>query len=176
MAENNFPVPDFRKMAEEALKDLPKEVGEKARAFFLSSFIKEGFTDESFIAWPKRKDDLSHKLLSQSFALKNSIQVTKADMQSVEITAGEGLKYAAIHNDGGTITVPVTEKLRKFCWAMFKKTADEKWKYMAITKKDRLVIKIPQRQFIGNSATLDKQLDAFFIQKLKEAEKRLKIE
>lgn len=53
MPENEFKALDVHKLAVEALSGLPKKVGETARAFFLSSFIKEGFTDTSFIAWPK---------------------------------------------------------------------------------------------------------------------------
>ncbi|WP_313214225.1 phage virion morphogenesis protein [Soonwooa sp.] len=174
MSESNFKTPDFKKIAEEVLKDLPKNAGEKARTFFLSSFTKEGFTDTSFIPWPKRKDDLSHKILSQSYQLKDSIKITKMDMQSVEITAGEGLKYAAIHNDGGTIVVTVTEKMRKYFWYMYKKTEDEKWKFMALTKNEKLSIKIPQRQFIGESYELSNRLDQMFIKSLMEAEKKIK--
>lgn len=173
MADNNFETPDFRKMEETALKDLPKEVGETARNFFMASFIKEGFSDTSFIPWPKRKDDLSHKLLSQSYALKDSIKVTKVELETVEITAGEGLKYAAIHNNGGTIKVKVTDKMRKYFWAMYKKTENSRWKYMALTKNDILEIKIPQRQFIGDSAELDNKIKQLFINRLKEAQKRL---
>lgn len=173
MAENNFETPDFRKMAEEALKELPKTVAETARNFFMASFTKEGFTDTSFIPWPKRKDDLSHKLLSQSYALKDSIKVTKQDLESVEITAGEGLKYAAIHNNGGTINVKLTDKMRKYFWAMYKKTEKVRWKHMALSKKEILEIKIPQRQFIGESDALNKKLDSLFINSLKEAQKKL---
>ena len=43
-------LPDFNKIAENALKGLPEFVGEKARAHFLKSFIKEGLTDVSFIS------------------------------------------------------------------------------------------------------------------------------
>ena len=171
---DQFPVPNFRKIAEEALKDLPKEAGEEARAFFMQSFIKEGFTDNSFIAWPKRKDLLSHKLLQLSLALKGSIKVTKANFKEVEITAGEGLKYGAIHNEGGTITVKVTEKMRKYFWYMYKKTGDDKYKGMALTKKEVFTIKIPKRQFMGESETLNKKLEALFIKRLTEAHARLK--
>jgi len=38
--ENSNKLPDFRKLAEEALKGLPKEVGETARAFFLSALSR----------------------------------------------------------------------------------------------------------------------------------------
>lgn len=169
-----LPVPDFRKLAENVMKDLPKNVSEKARAFFISAFIKQGFTDTSFIPWVKRKDDFSHKLLQQSLALKNSINITKADFESVEITAGEGINYGAIHNEGGTITVKVTPKMKKFFWAMYKKTEVEKWKWLALTKKENFIIKIPKRQFIGKSETLMTNLDNMFINEIYNYFKNLK--
>ena len=170
----DLPTPDFRKIAQEVMKDLPKKAGEKALQFFLASFIKQGFTDTSFIPWVKRKDDLTHKLLNQSYALKESIKITKADFENVEITAGEGLNYAAIHNEGGTITVKVSAKMKRFFWYMYKKTEDEKGKWMALTKKETLTIKIPKRQFIGESETLMSELDKMFIDRIKQYFKTLK--
>lgn len=167
-------LPDFNKIAENALKGLPEFVGEKARAHFLKSFIKEGFTDVSFIPWPKGKSNQTHKLLSQSLALKNSITVTQANMQMVKIMAGQGLPYAAIHNEGGILNIPITERSRKFFWMMFKKTNDEKWKYMAITKKERMTVRIPKRQFIGDSYALMQDIDKLFVDRILEAQKNLK--
>ena len=170
----DLPVPDYKKMWENIVSDLPQNVAEQARNFFLASFIKQGWTDTSFIPWVKRKDDLSHKLLNQSYALKNSIKITKANWEEIEITAGEGLNYAAIHNEGGTITVKVSAKMKRFFWYMYKKTEDEKWKWMALTKKETLTIKIPKRQFIGESETLMNNLDKMFIDRIKQYFKTLK--
>lgn len=174
MAKQDFKTPDFQKIAEEALKDLPEKVGEKARAFFLTSFIKEGFTDTSFMAWPKRKDDLPHKLLGQSLALRASVKVTQADMKRVVVRAGEGLPYAAIHNEGGTISVTITDRMRRYFWYLFKKTGEEKYKWMALTKKERLTIRIPKRQFIGQSYILDQQLEKIFIKRIIKVQKTIK--
>jgi len=170
----DLPTPDFRKIAEEVMKDLPKKAGEKALQFFLASFIKQGFTDTSFIPWVKRKDDLTHKLLNQSYALKASGKIDKADLTEVIISFGEGLNYAAIHNEGGTITVKVSAKMKRYFWYMYKKTEDEKWKWMALTKKETLTIKIPKRQFIGESETLMNELDKMFIDRIKQYFKTLK--
>ena len=170
----DLPVPDFKKLAEEVMKDLPEKAGEKALQFFLASFIKQGFTDTSFIPWVKRKDDLTHKLLNQSYALKASGKIDKADLTEVNISFGEGLNYAAIHNEGGTITVKVSAKMKRFFWYMYKKTEDEKWKWMALTKKETLTIKIPKRQFIGESETLMNELDKMFIDRIKQYFKTLK--
>lgn len=164
----DLPTPDFRKIAEEVMKDLPKKAGEKALQFFLASFIKQGFTDTSFIPWVKRKDDLTHKLLNQSYALKASGKIDKADLTEVNISFGEGLNYAAIHNEGGTITVKVSAKMKRYFWYMYKKTEDEKWKWMALTKNETLTIKIPKRQYIGESETLMNNLDKMFIDRIKQ--------
>lgn len=174
MTKSDFKTPDFRKMAEEALRDMPKDVGEKARAFFLQSFIKEGFTDNSFIAWPKRKDKAPHKLLSQSLALRNSITVDKATLDQIVVSAGKGLPYAAIHNSGGTISVKVTDRMRKYFWYMHKKTGQAKYKWMALTKKERFSIHIPKRQYIGESYTLNQKIDHLFIEAIKKGEKRIR--
>lgn len=164
----DLPTPDFRKIAEEVMKDLPKKAGEKALQFFLASFIKQGYTDTSFIPWVKRKDDLTHKLLNQSYALKASGKIDKADLTEVNISFGEGLNYAAIHNEGGTITVKVSAKMKRYFWYMYKKTEDEKWKWMALTKNETLTIKIPKRQYIGESETLMNNLDKMFIDRIKQ--------
>ena len=55
---------------------------------------------------------------------------------------------------------------------MFKKTNDNKWKYMALTKKDSITLKFPQRKFMGESATLmsnlDKELKRIIFEKFKK--------
>lgn len=174
MAVKKPELPNFEKVAELALRDAPRDVAERARAFFMASFVKEGFTDASFIPWPKRKDTMSHKILSLSLALRNSIKIDRADLKRIEISAGNGVPYAAIHNNGGTITVTVTEKMRRYFWYMYKKTGDAHWKYAALTKKDKFIIHIPKRQFIGNSYTLMRQVDAWMVDNIKKAEKSLK--
>lgn len=174
MKANAPQMPDFRKVAEEAFNGLPQEAAQKAMEFFLQSFNKEGFTDASFIPWPKRKDAAGHKILSQSLILRGSLRIARADMKRVHIAAGENIPYAAIHNNGGTINVKVTEKMRRFFWYMFKKTDDDTWKWMALTKKEMLSIRIPKRQFIGESYTLNKELDQMFIKRIIEAQKKLK--
>lgn len=171
---SNIKVPDFNKLAKDALEGLPKEVAEKARAFFLTSFIKEGFTDNNFIAWPKRRDELTHKMLSQSLKLRESVQIKEANFNRIVISAGENIPYAEIHNNGGTILVPVTKKMRKYFWMMFKKTNDEKYKWMALTKKEQMTINIPKRQFIGESFALENKIDALFIARILKEQRNLK--
>ncbi len=172
---NQNKVPDFKALAEQALKDMPQDIAERARAFFLSSFIKQGFTDASFIPWVKRAEtETGHKILSSSLALRNSIKVKEATLNRIEITAGEGLPYAAIHNNGGTITVRVTEKMKKYFWAMYYKTENVYWKNCALSTKSHFTIQIPKRQFIGPSYTLNQNIDTWAINHILKAEKNIK--
>uniref|UniRef100_UPI0039A5CF5B phage virion morphogenesis protein n=1 Tax=Ornithobacterium rhinotracheale TaxID=28251 RepID=UPI0039A5CF5B len=167
-------MPDFEALAKKALEQLPQKVAEQAKAHFLSSFTKEGFTANSFTAWPKREDTLPHKMLSLSYTLKNSIKISRVDFEQVIISAGDGIPYAAIHNEGGNITIPVTQKMRKYFWAMHKKTGEEFYKNMALTKKEELHIHISKRQYIGTSKVLNKKIEKTIIQEIINAEKQLK--
>ena len=166
MPKNNFPVPDFQGAADKLLKEIPPNIAEMAKGFFKGSFFKEGFTDYGFIAWPRRKDEEAHKILTKSHALRDSIRIASATSQRIEIEAGRGLPYAEIHNTGGTIKITVTPKARRFFWYMFKKTGASKWKYMALTKKSQFRIYIPQRQYIGESQTLLKNIDSYIVKQI----------
>lgn len=173
--------PDFEKAIDKAfIKITAAEAAVRAVRFFKGSFDKGGFTDHSFIAWPKRKDDEQHPVLKDQSRLRNSIHVIENNIERIVIGVDSSIPYAEIHNTGGTITVPVTDKFRKFCWAIFLQLSrgsayasglpDDilKWKFMALTKKQTLTIKIPQRQFIGESETLLKELDEMFAKKIEE--------
>lgn len=57
--------------------------------------------------------------------------------------------YAAIHEFGGTITVRITDKMRRFFWFRFKQTRDEKYKWMALARRQTFTIRIPARPYIA---------------------------
>ncbi len=61
---------------------------------------------------------------------------------------GTGVKtksvvYARIQDQGGVTHPTVTPKLRRFMFAKFHETGDEKFKWIALTKKQRLDVRIP---------------------------------
>ena len=157
--QNDFPVPNILQASNNLLETIAKEAAEIAVKHFKDSFEKQGFTDSSFIPWPNRNDGAGHQLMQLNNNLYNSIAATSITKDGVEITAGEGLPYAAIHNNGGTITVTVTPLMKKFFWAKFIETDKEMWKFLYLSKKEQLTIKIPQRQYIGESQALDKSVN-----------------
>ena len=166
--------PNFTKLAEEALKDLPQSVADLAQLHFEISFEKKGFTNFAFAAWPLRKDSEGHELMGKSGTLAKSIRQSQVNMKIIEIVAGEGIPYAQIHNEGGKISVPVTKKMKRFFWYLHLKTKDDKYKYMALTKKERLLITIPKRQYIGESHTLNQQIEQLWVKAIINAQKGLK--
>lgn len=163
---NKENIPDFNAIAEKIFKDLPRITAITALNFFKESFEKQGFTDVNFQPWQARKGNTREggAILVQTGNLRDSTRIASATMQKVEIS--NEAPYAKVHNNGGIISVPVTEKSRKFFWLMYKSTNNIKWKYMALTKKKRMSFEMPKRQFIGNSETLNKQLDEIIVNQI----------
>ncbi len=172
---NNIPVPDFEALAKAFFDGLSPHIAEKAKGFFKGSFLKGGFTDYSFKAWPARKDGLSHRLMQQSHTLRDSITIAEASAERIVIDAGKGIPYANIHNTGGIINIKVTDKMRKYFWYEFKRTGNAQWKWMALTKKDQMTVHIPQRQFIGESQTLLNNINKFIAERIQKLQSNIPV-
>lgn len=147
----------------------------KALTFFKNSFRNQGFTDESLVKWKARSGGPRNNgrgVLTDKGVLRRAVMILRADARGALISVDESVKYAEIHNNGGDI--PITPKMRRFFWAMYYKAGGgvkgmdpddvpefaKFWLGMALTKEQK--ISIPKRQFIGDSATLEKQLIEYF--------------
>lgn len=124
-------------------------------------------------------------LLSSRNHMFSSIKYMPGDYR---VKVSDELIYAPVHNWGGTVHPTITAQMRRFAWAKYyqasgkaKKAATGKrkgkkkgsavnnkpqenqealkWKRLALTKKKKLRIKIPQRQFIGESRELSEKID-----------------
>ncbi len=177
----------------------PRLIANKAVEIFMQSWDKEGFTNATggFEAWQKRKENAGKKSDSRgtligkgSGKLRRSLRVIGSPNLS-KIVIGTAVPYAKIHNEGGTLNIPITEAMRGFFWVKYyeeigkrkaaignltkrykkgkmsqnryttivgeKKRATasaQKWKNLALTKKQTLTINMPKRQFMGNSMLL----------------------
>ena len=152
---------------------------------FDRNFERKAFFDQP---WKETKmPNRRGSLMMRSGALRRSIRATSNDSA---IRFMSSLPYAAIHNDGGEITV--TEKMKKYFWAMYYKTSGAVsktkkgearqtgrnkalsqeaswWKNMAL-KKSGSKIKIGQRQFIGPHREVDLCVERVFERNMKEYE------
>ena len=149
-------------------KKVIADIAEDSKNHFLMGFREGGGrTDNSSGGWKKRKyQDYTKagKPMKRSRAilvgkgsgnLRDSIRVSSVTSSKAIISSD--LPYSDIHNTGGTITQTVTAKQRAFFYGMYKKTKDSRFKSYAAART--LTIKIPQREFIGNSKVLEGRIE-----------------
>lgn len=167
MANENT-VPDLEALAREILTDAVTYAEVTGINFFKNSFNIQGWQGNTFEAWPARKSGEDGRgILLKTSHLRDSIRILESS--PVRIVYGTSSPYAQIHNEGGTIQVRMTEKSRKFFWFMFKATGNVKWKYMAFGKIGKVFnIKMPKRQFIGESPAYLAQLDAWITEQINQ--------
>lgn len=181
-----------RQTQELVQRRLPVAVGRLAKSHFQENFVKGGFVNNGINPWkPAQRlssggtdaDSQYPTLLSSRKHLYSSIGYTPG---MAKVTIFNDVIYAQIHNEGGTIPVKVTPKMRRFAWAKYYQLAGEskspgkgkkrgkqgksesnipeealKWKGLALTKKTELSINIPKRQFMGDSAELDVKIQNY---------------
>lgn len=192
-------IKDFAKLIEQKRKELDKMMrrkmpviaGRMAKDHFQENFRKGGFVNGGLHPWPQAKrlspgrtDAASNygTLLSGRNHLFRSIKYIPSDYR---VKVSNELVYAPIHNWGGTVSVTVTDRMRRFAWAKFYKASGHRrkantgqkkgtkrrgkqtkdnpqasfWKGLALTKKKKLNIHIPQRQFLGESKELTDKIN-----------------
>lgn len=177
------------RQVERAIRDeLPRKAAVIAKNHFRQNFRDAGFRDGGLHPWKKTRrqeaGDERTPLTSRRNHLMNSIDAVPAPGQ---VTVVNPVPYATIHNEGGTVNThpTVTPEMRRMAWAkaysiagvrkgekLPKELPEEarKWRALALTKKQKLNIKvkIPQRQFIGESKELREKINKAIIDKLKE--------
>ena len=153
------------------VQTLPREVGEIIVNNTLDNFKNESLDG---VKWVPRKDNSSdgerkgrRGLLIGTGQLRRSIRVIRIGNNSVVV--GSEVPYAKIQNQGGTTHPSITEKSRKFFWAMFEKTKNAKWKRMALTEETNFTVNIPARPFLKVTPTLKRKIEIFVADKIRNA-------
>lgn len=160
---------------------LPVQVGAMAKDHYQDNFRKGGFVNNGLKKWKpakrlsggsQRASDNYGTLLSRRNHLFSNVRYIPGDSR---VKVCNTLVYAPVHQWGETLEPTVTPRMRSFAWAMYYKAgggsergangpkegnADisaeaARWKGLALTKKNKLRIKMPARPFIGESAELN---------------------
>ena len=164
------------------LRDIQVELKDE----FDKNFERQAFFSES---WQRRSSPTRRggHILVGTGSLRRSITSRVTDNS---IRFFSTLPYAAIHNEGGEITV--TEKMKRFFWHKHMNAAGalvfcrkkngelrkdkgtrqisteaEFWKWMAL-KKAGTKIRIPRRQFLGASPEVEKAVTEIIEENLNE--------
>ena len=184
MANN---VPEIEKIIRKQLADLnrlrdrvlPVKVGRAVMESTRQNFREGGFYGREWKDTKRRTigfadaDGRYSPLLSRQNHLMSSTDYVPGNGR---VTIQNKVEYAQIHNEGGHI--PVTVKMKRFFWAKYysagansqlyggknKQKADAFagesgfWKGMAL-KKVGSMIRIPRRQFLGDSPQVEKIIE-----------------
>jgi phage gpG-like protein len=148
-------------------RQTPRLVGGLAVAFFKQSFVRQGYIDEKYERWkPRKRADSGayakragkRGILVKTARLKRSIRVLATTTESV--TVGTDVKYAQAHNEGfeGTVNQTVKQHNRK-AHTRSRKGREEKvraHKVQGFQRKAKM--KIPKRQFMGDSKLLARRI------------------
>lgn len=152
MAQNSNVTKELKQKVERFIRLTLKDISVEVKDEFDRNFERESFFNEK---WARRKynDDESRGLLTRTGTLRRSL---KAETTGYSVIFSSDVSYAAIHNEGGTITV--TRKMKRYFWYLYRKLTDnykrkptmeaEFYKRMALKRVGSKII-IPRRQFIG---------------------------
>ncbi len=91
--------------------------------------IVDSLEDGAWVIALGARDNAVAQGLIESGALVDSIRPRKINQFRVDVEVG--VVYGAAHEFG--VTVTITERQRRFFWAKFAETSDEKWRALALS-------------------------------------------
>jgi len=150
---------------------LMPELGQTAVNFFKDRFKAQAWTDRRAEKWEPRKKQEKGKrraLLIKSGRMRNSIRLVSSNADHALI--GVPVKYAAAHNEGFVGSVKVKKHTRRIngrvsvqSVATRRKSTRKVQIGTATVKAHTRKMNLPQRQFVGNSETLNRKMDKIII-------------
>lgn len=165
---NSFDLMNKQRRMQQAMQASLTLMGTEAVNYFKGSFRRQGWNGK---LWQKRKANAKRNkgraIMVNSARLKNSIEKKKRTGFIQYI--GTDVPYARVHNEGGQIVTHARSEIFKrnrytkgAKKGLFKKgvTAGQGFSYKGGTRK------MPQRQFMGTTAELTKQLQKILSQQM----------
>lgn len=154
---------------------MPVKGGAIAKSHFQNNIIKGGFVDNGLHKWTpaKRLSKKSNRAANRYPTLLSSRRML---FGSINYTPGNGMvtiynrqPYAAIHNEGGTITIPQRQQIMHFT-----RKGKLTFKHARLARYAQRVtisqstIKMPKRQFIGESRELTEKINKKFESEIRQ--------
>lgn len=139
-------------------KRFPELAAIEAVNFSKERFVAKNWLDRSANRWQPRKKESRGSLMAKTGRLKRSVRKLKTTRNSV--TIGTDVPYAQIHNEGGSINNRVNVQAH----SRVRKGRAERVK--AHTRQ--MNIRMPKRQFIGESAILLRRIERMLDKQIKE--------
>ncbi|MEE6129086.1 phage virion morphogenesis protein [Chryseobacterium arthrosphaerae] len=139
------------------------QVGVIAVNFSKERFVQKNWINRTREPWQPRKRPARGSILVRSARLKRSIR--KISQGSYYVYIGTDVPYAQIHNEGGQINKTVNVK------AFTRQTSGNRTRSRRGTQNvrahtRRMNIRMPKRQFLGDSAVLNRRIERFISREL----------
>lgn len=156
---------------------LPAQVGNMAVRYFIKAFTDQAWDGAK---WPARQDKKNTRplLIGKSGGtkggahahLRSSVNNSIKETTWSSIVFSVPQPYARIHNEGGTINMPARKQVIHFKGGSFSKMKSAS--HAQKVDVGAHVIKIPKRQFMGNSKTLNRQITEKVNEEMKKVFKK----
>lgn len=131
------------------LQKIMKDVRVELTDEFDRNFERKAFFDRPWAPLSPNYAPTEGSMLLRTGALRRSL---RSRIDGTKLIYTSSLKYAGLQNYGGTVRqnfVP-TPKMRRWAWAQFRETKDEKYRRMALAKRIRRTFTVPARPFVGD--------------------------
>lgn len=162
---------DSNKLIKNILKDVKVELDDE----FDRNFERKAFFDHPWAPLSKNYNPPGGSMLMRTGALRKSL---RSGIDGNTLVYESSLRYASLMNDGGTVRqdfVP-SSKMRRWAWAQFRQSKDEKFRRMALAKRIRRTFTVPARPFIGDHPAVRSAIDEITGEYIrKEAEQDIKL-
>lgn len=170
---NSIPkFPDFNAAAKQftfLMVNLPVLIGKEAENHFKDSFKNQAWEG---VQWEERKrKDKNPKrraLLVKTGRLRRSIRIREVSFGKVVV--GTDVPYAKIHNEGGIITG--TQNVSTHTVRAHKRRSSQVREHQRVAHVRTVNIAIPKRQFMGESPTLNRNINKLIEQQVNDVFER----
>jgi phage gpG-like protein len=192
---NKFNLKQAEQKARRAMEAAVVDIGNTAKTFFVASFRKQGWDDKSVQKWKKRQVSerkgrgskksadggvrsvkAGRAILVKTGDLRRSIIRNPANRAALSIKISTDLDYAKIHNDGGNV-VQYVKPHRRFVdqgdtmgTGVFniksRKEKQAKVKVKQDVKGFSRKVRMPKRQFMGDSYNLNEKVKVVIVKRL----------
>jgi phage gpG-like protein len=172
MADNKFGLGRVINNVEKLKRTITVLLANQAQNFFVDSWRKKGWDDGTIKRWPERnketKKSQGRALLVKSGKLRRAVgnSIRLKTFEKIQLIVP--LPYAAVHNEGynGMVSAHTRARFSKSSTSQFiglsrkggnrKKASTTVYVQTGEVKVRAHMMKMPKRQFMGDSATLRK--------------------
>lgn len=186
---NPIPIQDLQREVSKIMRTMPARLGAEVVRFSHDRWRQQGWLGNTFQPWaPRRKGAKRNKgraILMDKGRLRRSVRVVRVTADSVVI--GSDVPYARVHNEGfaGRVNIPAHTrnkyaKEKRGTGIFSTKTRKERERTVTTLSGSTTVkahtryIKMPRRQFLGESQYLRRNLQRIIAAELMRAVKRTK--